>query len=195
MASPKLRAHAKDTVRASSEPIAPAAETVAHEIAPSSQLSQTQSTPIDHPDHSRAHKWFSAAYNLGSLRLENKGAVARDHLANERTFLAWMRTSMTFATLGVGLSQLLRLSDSASNVNDPQDQLDKIEDNKQLARIAGALFVSAGIVVLLLGTTRYFHSQHMIVNNHFPVSRLSVLFVMCLTLALVAVIIWMVLRV
>ncbi|KAG5363304.1 hypothetical protein CJU89_2474 [Yarrowia sp. B02] len=156
---------------------------------------QSANPPLDHPDNNKVHKWISTAYHLGSLRLENKGAVARDHLANERTFLAWMRTSMTFATLGVGLSQLLRLSDSASNVNDPQDQLDKIEDNKRLARIAGALFVSAGIVVLLLGTTRYFHSQHMIVNNHFPVSRMSVLFVMCLTLALVGVIIWMVLRV
>ncbi|AOW07186.1 hypothetical protein B0I72DRAFT_134265 [Yarrowia lipolytica] len=156
---------------------------------------QPADPPLDHPDSNKVHKWISSAYHLGSLRLENKGAVARDHLANERTFLAWMRTSMTFATLGVGLSQLLRLSDSATNVNDPQDQLDKIEDNKRLARIAGALFVSAGIVVLLLGTTRYFHSQHMIVNNHFPVSRMSVLFVMCLTLALVGVIIWMVLRV
>ncbi|KAI8353227.1 hypothetical protein BD560DRAFT_408551, partial [Blakeslea trispora] len=37
-----------------------------------------------------------------SFMLENKAAVARDHLANERTFLAWLRTSLSLITVGVG---------------------------------------------------------------------------------------------
>ena len=36
------------------------------------------------------------------LRLENSGSVARDHLASERTFLAYVRTSLTIASSGVG---------------------------------------------------------------------------------------------
>lgn len=36
--------------------------------------------------------------------LENKGAVARDHLAGERTFLAWLRTSLALASIGIGAS-------------------------------------------------------------------------------------------
>jgi hypothetical protein len=37
-----------------------------------------------------------------TLVLENSGSVARDHLASERTFLAYVRTSLTIATAGVG---------------------------------------------------------------------------------------------
>lgn len=36
------------------------------------------------------------------LILENSGSVARDHLASERTFLAYVRTSLTIASTGVG---------------------------------------------------------------------------------------------
>lgn len=39
-----------------------------------------------------------------SLRLQNSGSVARDHLALERTFLAYMRTSLAIASAGVGKS-------------------------------------------------------------------------------------------
>ena len=35
--------------------------------------------------------------------LQNSGSVARDHLASERTFLAYVRTSLTIATTGVGI--------------------------------------------------------------------------------------------
>jgi uncharacterized membrane protein YidH (DUF202 family) len=39
-----------------------------------------------------------------SLTLRNTGSVARDHLASERTFLAYVRTSLSFASAGVGPS-------------------------------------------------------------------------------------------
>ena len=43
--------------------------------------------------------WFNQ-----DLQLQNVGSVARDHLANERTFLAWLRTSLSLASIGVGRS-------------------------------------------------------------------------------------------
>lgn len=60
--------------------------------------------------------WYKrAAEKFGAVSLENKGSVARDHLALERTFLAWVRTSLTFASLGVAITQLFRLSTSIAN--------------------------------------------------------------------------------
>ena len=38
-----------------------------------------------------------------SLTLVNSGTVARDHLASERTFLAYVRTSLAVASTGVGV--------------------------------------------------------------------------------------------
>ena len=42
-----------------------------------------------------------------TLTLENAGSVARDHLASERTFLAYVRTSLTIASTGVGACSML----------------------------------------------------------------------------------------
>lgn len=57
--------------------------------------------------------WYKRiAEKYGSVSLENKGSVARDHLALERTFLAWLRTSLAFASIGIAITQLFRLNSS-----------------------------------------------------------------------------------
>lgn len=60
--------------------------------------------------------WYkSFAEKFGSVSLENKGSVARDHLALERTFLAWLRTSLAFASIGIAITQLFRLNTSIAS--------------------------------------------------------------------------------
>lgn len=114
--------------------------------------------------------WFG---KVRSLYLENKGTVARDHLANERTFLAWLRTSLSFISLGIGVTQLFRLnSKSGSGVH---------EYGKPL----GAIFIILGIATLLLGFSRFFHVQALLTKNHFPATRLSILSLIVAVVALI----------
>ncbi|KAK7946552.1 uncharacterized protein PG986_010873 [Apiospora aurea] len=40
---------------------------------------------------------------------KNTGSVARDHLASERTFLAWMRTGLGFVALGIAVERFSQL--------------------------------------------------------------------------------------
>jgi uncharacterized membrane protein YidH (DUF202 family) len=77
-----------------------------------------------HPDGAQATEdnaedkasWYrKMAEKYGAISLENKGSVARDHLALERTFLAWLRTSLAFASIGIAITQLFRLNTNISN--------------------------------------------------------------------------------
>lgn len=36
---------------------------------------------------------------------QNTGSTARDHLASERTFLAWLRTGLGFIALGIAIER------------------------------------------------------------------------------------------
>lgn len=86
------------------------------------QNEQSSPSPPDRPSSSSSasepseelkQSWYrQIAASYRSISLENKGSVARDHLALERTFLAWLRTSLAFASIGIAITQLFRLNTS-----------------------------------------------------------------------------------
>lgn len=51
-----------------------------------------------HSSNKDAGRWTQ----LLTLSLQNTGSVARDHLSSERTWLAYVRTSLSIASAGVG---------------------------------------------------------------------------------------------
>ncbi|KAJ1966349.1 hypothetical protein GGI12_000129 [Dipsacomyces acuminosporus] len=109
-----------------------------------------------------------------SLRLENKGSVARDHLANERTYLAWIRTSLSLVTVGVAIRQLYRVSIDFGNDGPNARTSTAAEEDPLAGKVLGVSFVLLGMAFVIAGLYRYFSSQSLMTKGRFPVSRAMV---------------------
>ncbi|RCK59334.1 hypothetical protein Cantr_07778 [Candida viswanathii] len=127
--------------------------------------------------------------NYKSATLENKGSVARDHMANERTFLAWLRTSLAFITLGIGITQLFRLEKPHSKILTSSSVLPLRDTNSDIILRAGkplgAVFIILGIITLIFGMNRYFQVQFFLQKDYYPATRLSIFLLIAVILIIV----------
>lgn len=103
-------------------------------------------------------------------RREKSGSRIRDHLANERTYLAWMRTAIALMGFGVVIARLRYL-------------LAPNEPGTGQGWALGLLFICTGLLTVLLSTQHYFMVLQAIdANTYEPSSRWVVLFSLILLL-------------
>ena len=105
--------------------------------------------------------------------LKNTGSTARDHLASERTFLAWIRTGLGFVALGIAVERFSQFDiealqsqsskGSGTTAQKPHMKEDKEDRTQELA--FGLLGTGTGTIVY--GTMRYFSNIQLLEKGLF----------------------------
>ena len=99
----------------------------------------------------------------GYEQVKNSGSTARDHLANERTYLAWTRTSLGLIALGIGVERFERFRadmQAQAQARDgalpsPESQAEHERQIQRGRQLAGTL-LATGVATLVTGTWRYY---------------------------------------
>jgi putative membrane protein len=89
----------------------------------------------------------------------------QQHLANERTYLAWIRTNITIIGVGFLITNLHFST-----------QTQKIVIGDILAKVIGLASIFVGIISLIITTVSYFKKGKDINNQTFRFSRIMVIF-------------------
>ncbi|PHH68849.1 hypothetical protein CDD82_228 [Ophiocordyceps australis] len=105
--------------------------------APLSALSQPVSAAHAH------HSVFFAWPPLGPLLFENESSDARDHCANERTFLSYLRLAVYIAVLSVAITLDFHLRQRPSDLE------------RRIAKPLGLVFCLFAFVTLFMGLGNY----------------------------------------
>ena len=121
--------------------------------------------------------------------MEKKPPNATDHLANERTFLAWIRTSIAIMAFGfVVVKFALFVKQIGLVITERTDTL----PNRGYSAILGIVLVGIGILMALLSYYRYKKIERDLLANTFdPSSKISTLFTFAIILVGLLLIIYL----
>lgn len=108
-------------------------------------------------------------------RIDNEGSTARDHLANERTFLAWVRTALGVMGLGVLFEKLV------------------VQEPSALTTGVALAAVLCGAAMLVYAAWRYERVAAALRRHEYVVARVSPVLVGLLAAAVMLTFAWMML--
>lgn len=97
-----------------------------------------------------------------------------DHLANERTFLAWVRTGI--ATIGLGFV-VVKFSFFMKQIAFALNGKDSALPNKGYSTVTGILLVAIGVLLTLMAYVRYRITEKQITNRSYKPSFALSLFI------------------
>ena len=106
--------------------------------------------------------------------LEEKNAIerSREHLANERTFLAWIRTSIALMGFGFVIVKFSLFLKQLSLLLETRGL-----PSKGYSSIVGVVMVAIGVVITILAFIQYKRNEKQLKNNYFVPSSMLTLFV------------------
>jgi len=102
--------------------------------------------------------------------MEEKRNNASDHLANERTFLAWMRTSIGIMAFGFVVVKFSLFVKQISMILGKEN----IIHSKGYSGILGIVLVAVGTVTAVLSYIRYINSEKQINEGYYKHSSLLI---------------------
>lgn len=105
----------------------------------------------------------------------SKSSRARDHMANERTFLAWIRTSIGIMAFGFVVEKFaLFIRQIAFVLGKPHSQVipDTSHTLQGYSSIFGVFLVALGVLICLLASIKYKKIEKQIENDTYQPSML-----------------------
>lgn len=117
-----------------------------------------------------------------------KGRSAADHLANERTFLAWIRTSI--ALMGFGFV-IVKFALFIRQITIALGQKVAIQ-GKGYSAIIGVIMVALGAILASLAFLRYRNIEKQLnTNSYFPSQWLSVLVTLIIVIGSILLVLYL----
>lgn len=108
----------------------------------------------------------------------NTGSTARDHLASERTFLAWIRTGLGFVALGIAVERFSQLDleslidhllpeHAKSPAESRAETQRETRDRQNREQMLVGMLLGSGGGSIVYGVVRYFGTMRMLERGMF----------------------------
>ncbi|KAI8337793.1 hypothetical protein BD560DRAFT_413126 [Blakeslea trispora] len=94
-----------------------------------------------------------------AILVSNNASMARDHLANERNWLTWLRLSCTLTILGFTVLLQFRLPEEETGMKMMMKPVDLT------SKPIGYIFVAIGVACFIVGVGKYFKNQRLLVKQ------------------------------